>query len=135
MRGDCVRSGRTSEIRSENRVKAEQAFGERVEVAAGLLADRDDAVRPWIVRAPARAETARAAEAIGQPTCDGQGQQTGRMAGGKSLAQRIDQALDDFLRAVSPDLMAAMANRGIGDAAEGGVDVAGRRHARNIRQR
>ena len=110
------------------------SFASSAEIAAGLFADGDDALRHGIVRRPARAEAPGTAQAIGQPARHRQSQKPRRMAGCEALAQGIDQPLHNLLGTVRADLVAAMADRRIGDAGERGVNIGADRHARRRRQ-
>src|SRR5438876_573856 len=81
---DGIYDLRAREIPSEDGDYGENRTRQFPEVGDSI-AHRNDRFRPWIGRGPARAESARAAQTIGNPAGDGERQQIRTSASGETL--------------------------------------------------
>src|SRR5580692_10028898 len=118
MPGDRFNHLRARHIRPENGGDGENGLRQFGPVGI-LVANRDDSLRIWVRWRPARAEATRAAQTIGDPARNREDEQARGPARRETLAQRIDETLDDLLRAIRADLMASMADGGVADARHG----------------
>src|ERR1700722_19656986 len=99
-----------------------------------LFANRDNGLRVRVGRRPAGAEGTRAAQAIGDPARDREGEQAGRLACREALAQRIDETLDNLLRSIRADLMASVTDGRVANARHRLIDIRKDLHSRELRQ-